>query len=209
MQFKVFFSLKLFDNCLLLLESTNPADRSSSATLLGYLLQSSLRKKAEKSSEQNSREEYDGGETNKQNGGTSVDNKTEKCVESASLNPETNAPQNENPISSKENNATDFKEDNLPATESLPASSESRSAKLPSSPLPSNPPYRVPKKVDHNQPIAILSFLQQNDPSQEVRNSARVALLNLGTQGQEALHQVQLSSHGFQGVHIKDCKDKT
>lgn len=56
------------------------------------------------------------------------------------------------------------------------------------------------------RPIEVLSFLQQNDPSGEVREAARQALLSLGAEGQSALQQVQLSSHGFQGV---DMKEKT
>ncbi|XP_045113382.1 rho family-interacting cell polarization regulator 2-like isoform X3 [Portunus trituberculatus] len=54
------------------------------------------------------------------------------------------------------------------------------------------------------RPIEVLSFLQQNDPSGEVREAARQALLSLGTEGQSALQQVQLSSHGFQGVDMKE-----
>lgn len=50
--------------------------------------------------------------------------------------------------------------------------------------------------------IAVLSFLLQNDPSEAVRQSARLALLDLGTEGQEAIRQVQLSSNGFQGVQM-------
>ncbi|KAK7086443.1 Family with sequence similarity 65 member [Halocaridina rubra] len=61
---------------------------------------------------------------------------------------------------------------------------------------------------DWPQPIEVLSFLQQNDSSGEVREAARSALLNLGTEGQTALHHVQLSSHGFQGVEVKE-KEKT
>ncbi|XP_071514839.1 rho family-interacting cell polarization regulator 2-like isoform X4 [Panulirus ornatus] len=54
------------------------------------------------------------------------------------------------------------------------------------------------------RPIEVLSFLQQNDSSGEVREAARHALLNLGAEGQTALHQVQLTSHGFQGIDMKD-----
>ncbi|XP_050722847.1 rho family-interacting cell polarization regulator 2-like isoform X5 [Eriocheir sinensis] len=54
------------------------------------------------------------------------------------------------------------------------------------------------------RPIEVLSFLQQNDPSGEVREAARQALLSLGSEGQTALQQVQLSSHGFQGVDMKE-----
>lgn len=54
------------------------------------------------------------------------------------------------------------------------------------------------------RPIEVLSFLQQNDPSGEVREAARQALLGLGSEGQTALQQVQLSSHGFQGVDMKE-----
>lgn len=57
---------------------------------------------------------------------------------------------------------------------------------------------------DWPQPIEVLSFLQQNDSSGEVREAARSALLSLGTEGQTALHHVQLSSHGFQGVEVKE-----
>ncbi|XP_066971369.1 rho family-interacting cell polarization regulator 2-like isoform X7 [Macrobrachium rosenbergii] len=57
---------------------------------------------------------------------------------------------------------------------------------------------------DWPQPIEVLSFLQQNDSSGEVREAARSGLLSLGTEGQTALHQVQLSSHGFQGVEVKE-----
>ncbi|KAG7172292.1 Rho family-interacting cell polarization regulator 2-like, partial [Homarus americanus] len=54
------------------------------------------------------------------------------------------------------------------------------------------------------RPIEVLSYLQQNDSSGEVREAARRSLLSLGAEGQTALHQVQLSSHGFQGVDMKE-----
>ncbi|XP_069173632.1 rho family-interacting cell polarization regulator 2 isoform X4 [Procambarus clarkii] len=54
------------------------------------------------------------------------------------------------------------------------------------------------------RPIEVLSYLQQNDTSGEVREAARRSLLNLGAEGHTALHQVQLSSHGFQGVEMKE-----
>lgn len=53
-------------------------------------------------------------------------------------------------------------------------------------------------------PIEVLSFLQQNDSSGEVREAARRGLLSLGAEGQTALQQVQLSSHGFQGIEVKE-----
>nr|XP_053628184.1 rho family-interacting cell polarization regulator 1-like isoform X3 [Cherax quadricarinatus] len=56
------------------------------------------------------------------------------------------------------------------------------------------------------RPVEVLSYLQQHDSSGEVREAARRSLLSLGAEGQTALHQVQLSSHGFQGV---DMKEKT
>ena len=50
----------------------------------------------------------------------------------------------------------------------------------------------------------VISFIQQNDPSSEVRETARNVLLRLGAEGKAALHNVQLSSHGFQGVEVKE-----
>ncbi|CAL4065662.1 unnamed protein product [Meganyctiphanes norvegica] len=57
---------------------------------------------------------------------------------------------------------------------------------------------------DWPRPIEVLSFLQQNDGSEEVREVARRSLLSLGSEGQSALQQVQLSTHGFQGVDVKE-----
>lgn len=54
------------------------------------------------------------------------------------------------------------------------------------------------------RPVEVLSCLQQHDPSKDVQEVARQALLSLGAEGQSALQQVQLSSHGFQGIEVKE-----
>ena len=48
-----------------------------------------------------------------------------------------------------------------------------------------------------------LAYLGQSDPSLQVRQQAKHCLLALGSEGIDALEQLQLSSHGFQGISVK------
>ncbi|XP_076050290.1 rho family-interacting cell polarization regulator 2-like isoform X2 [Oratosquilla oratoria] len=59
-------------------------------------------------------------------------------------------------------------------------------------------------KLEWPHPVQVLSFVQQNDDSERVRDAARQTLLRLGSEGELALKQVQLSKHGFQGVQVKE-----
>ncbi|RXG73480.1 Protein FAM65B [Armadillidium vulgare] len=163
----------LFDNCLLLLESTSPSERSAASTLLGHIFPLLPSKKEEKSNKDNKNEIIKEGK-----------NSNDDAILDVKETPKTN--------DDKKESSSIGQNDNISISKSIP-----------------NPIHKIPKRNDFAHPIAILSFLQQNDPSQEVRNSARLSLLNLGSQGQEALHQVQLSSHGFQGLAVKEGREKT
>ncbi|KAB7506933.1 Protein FAM65A [Armadillidium nasatum] len=163
----------LFDNCLLLLESTSPSERSAASTLLGHIFPLLPSKKEEKSNKDNKNEIIKEGK-----------NSNDDAILDVKETPKTN--------DDKKESSSIGQNDNVSISKSIP-----------------NPIHKIPKRNDFAHPIAILSFLQQNDPSQEVRNSARLSLLNLGSQGQEALHQVQLSSHGFQGLAVKEGREKT
>jgi len=48
-----------------------------------------------------------------------------------------------------------------------------------------------------------LAYIGQSDTSAEVRTRAKSSLLMLGGEGRDALEQIQLSSHGFQGIAVK------
>jgi len=48
-----------------------------------------------------------------------------------------------------------------------------------------------------------LAFIGQSDPSPEVRARAKSSLRSLGVEGRDALEQMQLTSHGFQGISVK------
>lgn len=51
--------------------------------------------------------------------------------------------------------------------------------------------------------VSRLAYIAQSDPSSQVRKQAKRALDTLGEDGRDALQQLQLSSHGFQGISVK------
>jgi len=51
--------------------------------------------------------------------------------------------------------------------------------------------------------VSRLAYLGQSDPSSQVRKQAKISLHALGAEGRDALQQLQLSSHGFQGISVK------
>ena len=56
---------------------------------------------------------------------------------------------------------------------------------------------------DASSVVDQLAFVAQSDASLQVRKRAKTSLESLGPDGRQALHNIQLSSHGFQGVSVR------